>query len=251
MTLQLVPQFPAVVHTHTKINPGVVLLVAIWGVAFFGSAALNSVMRSDNPVVIRRGRIAFALLLALELLGVADAFNGRSHHTSHALWWGIALGGGIPIAIVLGFTIRRAYIGHRVALISAVLAAAALFLAMPLGFVPPHETLTGLGRFEHAHHALDIVALLIPTLILLASEVRRGHIEGPAQEFTIRQRLRLAARYIGVGGALALAFLVWLAGWADGTEVTIGVFVVAIGIYVAAEVQTHVAARRMRRNLER
>jgi hypothetical protein len=232
----------------------VVIFIGTWFVAFLGAAALNSVMRSDNPVVIRRGRVAFTLLLAIELLWVPLNFEGSSRtnvHASRGLWWGIVLGAGIPIALALGLTVRRAYAGHRIALISALGATVALFLAFPLGYVPPGEALTGLGRFEHDYHALDIVALLVPTLILLVSEVRRGHIEGSKQEFTVLTRLRLSIRAIGIGGAVAIAFILWLSGAAGGTTVAIVVVLFGVGVYVYAEVQTRVAARRMQRDLKR
>jgi hypothetical protein len=36
------------------------------------------------------------------------------------------------------------------------LTTAALYLAFPLGSIPPNKPrLTGLGRFEHDHHVLD------------------------------------------------------------------------------------------------
>ena len=57
-------------------------------------------------------------------------------------------------------------------LAGGVLLSAALYAAFPLGYEPSGRRLHGLARFEHLHHALDVVALLIPALVLLAAELR-------------------------------------------------------------------------------
>jgi len=232
------------------------LYVTTWMVGLAGTGVVSAVIGSDSARVVRAARVAFAFLFAIELLVAAIFYEstppgsgGLPTPPDSSSWWGLALGCGIPVALLAAVVVRRAYAGHRLALISAVLATAALYLAFPLGFVPPRAALTGLGRFEHAHHAFDVLALFAPALILLASEALRGRVAGPDEaEASLIERLRNVPRRVVVGTGIALAAAVVLLG-ASGSDAFFGVLVVGVGIVVAAWWQTRSAARRMRRNL--
>lgn len=151
----------------------------LWIAGGVPAIILGEIMRVERPWVVRSARIAFAFLLGADLLLAAVAFAvGNSDpderlRATRSIWWLTVILGGIPLALVSGLAVRRGYTGRRrPALIVAILTMAVLYLAFPFGFFPVDRPLTGLGRFEHEHHALDIAILLIPTLILLASELR-------------------------------------------------------------------------------
>ena len=154
------------------------LFVWLWLAGGIPAVCLGEILRLERPWILRAARIAFALLLAADLLFAAVAFAvGTSNpdenlRATRSTWWLTIILGGVPLALVSGLAVRRGYRGHRFALVVATVTAAALFLTFPFGFVPADRPLTGLGRFEHEHHALDLVVLLIPTLILLADELR-------------------------------------------------------------------------------
>jgi hypothetical protein len=155
------------------------LFVLLWFAGGIPVAILSEVVRAESPRLARAARIAFALLLGVDLLLAALAFSaGNSNpdarfHATRSIWWLTVVAGGIPLALVSGRAVRRGYVGHRLVLAGATLLTAALYLAFPFGYVPAGDKLTGLGRFAHEHHALGIVILLLPTLILLADELRR------------------------------------------------------------------------------
>lgn len=150
----------------------------LWLAGGLPAVALGEIMRLERPGIVRAARIAFALLLWADLLFAAVAFAvGTSNpdenlRATRSTWWLTVILGGIPLALVSGLAVRRGYTGHRFALAAATLTTALLYLAFPFGFVSVDQPLSGLGRFEHDHHALDIVILLIPALILLANELR-------------------------------------------------------------------------------
>ena len=151
----------------------------LWLVGGFPAIILGEIMRVERPWILRAARIAFALLLGVDLLLAALVFTvGNSDpdarlRATRSIWWLTVILGGIPLALVSGWAVRRGYTGRRrPALVAATLTMAALYVAFPLGFFPVGRQLTGLGRFEHEHHALDIAILLIPTLILLVNELR-------------------------------------------------------------------------------
>jgi hypothetical protein len=155
------------------------LFVFLWFAGGIPVAILSEVVKADSPRIARAGRVAFALLLGADLLLAAAAFSaGNSNpdarlHATRSIWWLTVVAGGIPLALVSGRAVRRGYVGHRLVLAGAAVLTAALYLVFPLGFVPSGEKLTGLGRFAHEHHALGIAVLLVPSLILLADELRR------------------------------------------------------------------------------
>src|SRR5262249_46694565 len=151
------------------------LLLTVGGIP---AAILSEVMRADNPRIVRAARVAFALLLGFDLLLASVFFiigqESAIVHMTRSMWWLTIVLGGIPLALISGLAVRRGYTGrHRIALVVATLTMAVLYLAFPLGFIPSGRTLTGLGRFEHGHHVVDVLILLIPTLILLADELTR------------------------------------------------------------------------------
>jgi hypothetical protein len=158
----------------------------LWLAGGIPAVILGEIMRVENAWILRAARIAFALLLSADLLFAAVAFAvGTSNpdenlRATRSIWWLTVILGGVPLAIVSGLAVRRGYTGHRFALIAATLTTAVLFVAFPFGFVPADQPLTGLGRFEHEHHALDIAILLIPALILLTDELRRKREVAPA-----------------------------------------------------------------------
>ena len=155
------------------------LFALIWIVGGIPMAIISEVMRAENPRTVKVARIAFALLLAADLLVAARIFSTATANqspdirASQGFWWLAVIAGGIPLALVSGRAVRRGYVGHRLVLAGATLLTAVLYLAFPIGYVPAGEKLTGLGGFEHEHHALGIVIMLVPTLILLADELRR------------------------------------------------------------------------------
>ena len=150
----------------------------LWAAGGFPAIILGEIMRVDRAWVIRAARIAFALLLGADLLLAAVFFSvGTSNpdqrlNATRSIWWLTIILGGIPLALVSGIAVRRGYRGHRLVLAVACLATAALYLLFPFGFVPAGHELTRLGRFEHEHHWIDILVLLIPTFFLLANELR-------------------------------------------------------------------------------
>jgi hypothetical protein len=150
----------------------------LWIAGGFPAIILGEIMRVERPWILRGARIAFAFLLGADLLLAAVAFAvGTSNaderlRATRSIWWITVFAGGVPLALISGLAVRRGYTGRRLGLVLAILATAALYFSFPFGFVPADRPLTGLGRFEHEHHALDIAVLLIPTLILLANELR-------------------------------------------------------------------------------
>lgn len=233
------------------------LFALVWFAGGAPVAVLNAVMRAESPRVVRRGRIAFALVLGIDLLFAVILFSLGNANTigvlnaTRSIWWVTVVLGGIPLALVSGLAVRRGYAGHRVALASAVSATAVLYLAFPLGFVPVGQTLTGLGRFEHDHHVLDVLFLLIPSLILLASEVLRAREpieEEPADDVSILSRLQQAPRGAVVRAALVLVLLIALSGTsAYGTLIGLGAVAVALTLFLWQKHRS--AVRRALRDL--
>jgi hypothetical protein len=211
------------------------LYAGLWFVGGSPAAVLGEVVQSDSPRIARAGRIAFALLLGFDLLLAAVVFsvgNSSLIHMTRSLWWFTVLAGGVPLALVSGFAVRRGYAGHRPAVVSATLTTAVLYLAFPLGFVPATDRLTGLGRFEHDHRVAGIAIFLIPTLILLLDEFRRQPGETPATESggpTFRIVARITGRSSLVGAAALILALLWLAG-TNGYGMLIGFGVVVAGL---------------------
>ena len=214
-------------------------LVGLWIVGGAGAGLLSVVVGSDNSRVVRAGRIGFALLLAVELFAGAVIFAiGQSnenpdYNTTQSMWWLFALGGGVPLAFVSGFLVRRGFTGRRFELTTAVLTTALLWLAFPLGFIAATQPLTGLGGWAHGHHVADVVVLLIPTLILLVAEALRG-LE-PTDQPTLLELLRNAPRRIVLGVAIFVLAVVWASGartyefWlAVGASLLVGGIIVGV-----------------------
>jgi hypothetical protein len=205
------------------------------------AAILSEVVRAKSPRIARAGRVAFALLLGVDLLLAAVVFSvgndgAAGAHMTRSIWWVTVVLGGIPLALLSGLAVRRGYAGHRLTLLVATLTTAALYLAFPLGFIPATEPrLTGLGRFEHDHRVLGIAILLIPTLILLANELRWKREVAPSTEsarpnLSIRSHLIRQRKLIGAG-VLVLLVLVWSAG-TNGSDTLVGLGVVLAGLAV-------------------
>lgn len=233
------------------------LFVLVWIVGAAPAAVLNLVMRADNPRTVRLGRIGFALLLALDLFFAAlvflvDTANPASNlNMTRSLWWVTAVLGGVPIIVVSGIAVRRGYSRHRVVLGVAVLAAAALYLAFPLGFVPADQPLGGLGRFEHANHVLDVFVLLVPTLILLASELllkQESNAGEPLEVGALVSGIRHLPRRATIAAVIVLVSLGWFVG-AKGSGVWIGLAILVGGLCIFAWERQRSAVRRMRRDL--
>ena len=135
----------------------------------------------------------------------------------------------------LRFSVRRGYPGkRRIALVVATLTTATLYFVFPLGFISQDSPrLTGLGRFEHEHRLLGIAILLIPTLILLANELRWKQEEAPASEPDrdgLGARIARIPRRRLIGGGILLLALVWTVG-TNGPGLVIG-FGVAFAVFV-------------------
>lgn len=213
------------------------LFIWIWIVGGFPAAVLSEVVRSDSPRTARVGRIAFAVLLWVDLLVAALVLSiGADAPTSpmsRELWWVTVIAAGIPLALVSGFAVRRGYTGsHRLVLVVATLITAGLYVVFPLGFAPIGQKLTGLARWEHEHHLLGLAILLIPTLILLADELRRRSepASEPEREEPSLGRRKIPRRNL-IGGVLFLAVLVWMAGTnSSGLLLGLGVILVGAGL---------------------
>ncbi|MGZ4403022.1 MAG: hypothetical protein ACXVRV_03235 [Gaiellaceae bacterium] len=218
-----------------------VLFVWLWIAGGFPAAVLGEVVQAESPRIARAGRIAFALLLAFDLLLAALVFlvgtEAPTTHMTRNLWWFTIIVAGVPLALVSGLAVRRGYAGHRVALAAATLTTAALYVAFPLGFAAEGQPLTGLGRFEHDHHALDVAILLIPTLILLANELRwKQQVEpspevapGPEEDQpSLRSRIAVTPRRKVIGAVVLLVVFIWLAG-TNGPGQLVGFGVLAAG----------------------
>jgi hypothetical protein len=197
------------------------LFVLLWIVGGSLAAILSEVVRAESPRIARAGRIAFALLLGLDLLLAALFFSvgadAPTVHMTRGLWWLTIALAGVPLALVSGLAVQRGYPGHhRIALVVATLTTAALYFAFPLGFFPATQPrLTGLGSWEHDHRTLGIAILLIPTLILLADELSwRGEVvPGPEPDHVIlRSRIGALPRGYLIGTVVLLLALFWLAG---------------------------------------
>ena len=207
---------------------------------------------NDNPRIVRAGRVGFAVLLAVELFVAAVVFavgqSNPSHaYTTRSVWWLLVVAGWIPVTVVSGLAVRRGYAGHRLVLWSTVVLTASLYVAFPFGFTPADHELRGLGRFAHGHHAIDVVVLLVPSLILLGAEVLRG--QEQTDEPTIAALLRRAPRGAVVGIATVLLVLLFLAG-AAGTVPVIALGVLLLGGGLIVGLRSHAAMRRVRRDLE-
>jgi len=232
------------------------LFLVLWVMGGFPAAVLSEVARAENPRIARAARIAFALLLAVDLLVAAVMFSvgadGPIAHMTRSFWWFVVFTAGIPLALLSGFGVRRAYKGwHRFVLALASLITAGLYLVFPLGFVPANQPLTGLGRFAHEHHVLGVAILLVPTLILLAAELGRRHEEVPEADpsgLDLRQRVRLIPKRNLLGGVLFVAVLVWMVG-ATGSDLFLGlaVLVAAFGVFLWRK--DRLAMRSLRRDL--
>jgi hypothetical protein len=210
------------------------LFVWLWILGGAPAAVLGEVVQAETPRIARAGRIAFAFLLAFDLLLAALVFligkDAPTAHMTRSLWWFTVLIAGVPLALVSGFAVRRGYTGHRVALVAATLTTAVLYVAFPLGFSPEGNPLTGLGRFEHEHRALDAAVLLIPTLILLMDELFRKQEAAAVPEDDRPSRSGIAGiprRYL-IATGVVLAALFWMAG-TNGAGVVLG-----LGILTAA-----------------
>jgi hypothetical protein len=234
-----------------------VLFIWLWVIGGVPAAVLGEVVGADNPRIVRAGRIAFALLLWVDLLVAAVMFSvgadAPTVHMTRSLWWFTVIAAGIPLALVSGLAVRRGYAGrHRPVLVAATLSTAALYLVFPLGFaLATRPTLTGLARWEHEHHVLGVAILLIPTLILLADELtRRAEVvpdrEGSGSERASRSR-RDQWRYL-IGGVLFLAVLAWMAGTnGAGLLLALGVLFAAFALFLWRK--DRVAMRSVRRDL--
>src|SRR5262249_5744678 len=124
---------------------------------------------------------------------------------------------------------------------------AVLYLAFPLGFIPSGRGLTGLGSFEHGHHVLDVVILLIPTLILLADELRRPREVAPDSKSVLSLITEIPRGYV-IGAGVFLAVLLWLSGTNEtGQLVGFGVIVVGGAFWLWRKQRSDV--RRVLRDL--
>jgi hypothetical protein len=214
------------------------LFIWIWIIGGFPAAVLSEVVESESPRTARVGRIAFALLLWLDLLLAALVLSigadAPTNPMSRELWWVTVIAAGIPLALVSGFAVRRGYLGsHRVVLAVASLITAGLYVVFPLGFAPFGQKLTGLALWEHDHHVLGLAILLIPTLLLLADEVRRRNEPAPERELVEVGAHRKIPRGKLIGGVVFFGVLVWMAGTnASGMLLGLGVILVGGGLFL-------------------
>jgi len=237
------------------------LFVWLWIVGGFPAAVLGEVVQAESSRIARAGRIAFALLLAVDLFLAALVFlvgtEAPTAHMTRDLWWFTIVVAGVPLALVSGLAVRRGYTGNRVALVAATLTTAVLYVAFPLGFTAEGHPLTGLGRFEHQHHALDVVILLIPTLILLANElIWKQQVTtapevapGPEGDRTsLRSRIAAIPRRYVIGAVVLLVFLIWIAG-TNGPGLVVGLGVLVVGSALFLWQRNRSTMRSVRRDL--
>jgi hypothetical protein len=233
------------------------LFIWLWVIGGFPAAVLSEVVRSDSPRIARAGRIAFALLLWVDLLVAALVLSiGADAPTSpmsRSLWWFTVIAAGIPLALVSGLAVRRGYTGgHRAVLVVATLITAGLYVVFPLGFAPvTQQRLTGLARWEHDHHVLGLAILLIPALILLVDELRRKSEVAPEAELDqpdLASRSRTIPRRNLIGGVLFLGVLVWMAG-TNSSGMLLGLGVILVGLTLFLWRKDRLAMRSARRDL--
>jgi hypothetical protein len=228
-------------------------VVGLWLVGGAGAGILSVAVASENPRIVRAGRIGFAVLLAIELfagatiLAIGQSNPNSDADTTQSMWWLFALAGGIPLAFASGFLVRRGYAGHRLVLWAAVTLTAALWLVFPFAFTPAGRDLQGLGRFAHTHDALDVLILLLPSLILLVAELFRH--DASTDQPTIPVLIRRAPRRFTVGLVIAVVAVVWAAG-ASSTAfwLVVGVLVLVGGLVVGF--RNRATVRRMQRDLK-
>jgi hypothetical protein len=233
------------------------LFVWLWILGGPPAAVLSEVVRAESPRIRRAGRIAFALLLGFDLLLAAVVLSvgadAPTAHMTRSLWWFTVVVAGIPLALVSGFAVRRGYTGHRLSLVVATLTTAALYVVFPLAFVPESQPLTGLARFAHDHHLLGIAVLLIPTLILLANELRwkeeaAPRLESPRQ--SLRARIGMIPRRNLIGAGALVLGLIWTVGANGSGMVLIGVGLVVVGLALFAWQWHRTVMRSVLRDLE-
>jgi hypothetical protein len=230
------------------------LFAVLWIAGGVPAAILSEVVRAESPRTRRKGRIAFAFLLGFDLLLAAlvlsigaDASTGSM---TRGIWWLTVVLGGIPLALVSGLAVRRGYAGHRLALATATLTTAALYVVFPLSFVPSGKQLTGLGRWDHDHRLLGIAILFIPTLILLATELRwkEATPEPDPGGPSLRSRIGAIPRSYVVGTGVFILLLIWLAG-TNSAGMLIGLGVVLVGSALFLLYRDRALTRDARREL--
>jgi hypothetical protein len=221
------------------------LFVWLWVIGGVPAAILGEVVRADSPKIARAGRIAFALLLWVDLLVAATVLSvGADAPTSpmsQSLWWFTVIAAGIPLALVSGLAVRRGYRGgHRVVLVTATLITAGLYVVFPLAFVPVNKPLTGLGLWAHEHHLLGLAILLIPAVVLLVDELRRNEVvaveptpDAEADTPSLRSLVSGLPRRTIIGCVLFIVVLVWMAGTnAAGLMLGLGILLVCLAVLV-------------------
>jgi len=107
--------------------------------------------------------------------------------------------------------------------------------AFPFAFIPATEPLTGLGLWVHDHHLLGITILFIPTLILLANELRWKQEATPDPERgpSLRARIDVIPRRTIVGVVAFVLALGWLAGTnSSGMLLGLGVVFTGTALYL-------------------
>jgi hypothetical protein len=216
------------------------LFVVLWIAGGVPAAVLGEVVRAASPRTRRAGRIAFAFLLAFDLLLAATVLaagpDTSTGNMTRSLWWLTIILGGIPLALVSGLAVRRGYAGHRLALAAATLTTAALYVVFPLGFIAATRPLTGLGRWAHDHHALGIAILFIPTLILLATELRWKQEATPDPEPggpSLRSRIGAIPRRYVVGAGVFILLLIWLGGTnISGMMIGLGIVLAGSALFI-------------------
>lgn len=231
------------------------VFIGFWIAGGFPAGVLGEVVQAENPRTRRTGRIAFAVLLWIDLLLaaliLAVGANAPTSHMTRGLWWFTIIVGGIPLALVSGLAVRRGYAGHQIVLAAATLTTAALYVVFPFAFFPVGQPLTGLGRWVHEHHLLGIAVLFIPTLILLANELRWKEEATPDPEPagpTLRSRFGAIPRRYVVGVGVLLLLLIWLAG-TNSSGMLVGLGVVFVGTALFLWYRDRAMLRGVRRDL--
>ena len=241
----------------TQSPPVAALFIWLWILGGFPAGILGEVVRAESPRTRRAGRIAFAFLLGFDLLlaalVLAVGADAPTAHMTRTLWWFTIIVAGIPLALVSGLAVRRGYPGHQLVLAAGTLTTAALYVVFPLAFIPATEPLpsTGLGRWAHDHHLLGIAVLFIPTLSLLANELRWKEEATPDPEpgrRSLRSRLAAVPRRYLVGGGVLVLLLIWLAG-TNSSGMLVGLGAVFVGTALFLWYRDRAIVRDVRRDL--
>lgn len=119
------------------------IILPLWIVGAAIAGVINELARAESPRWSLAGRLGFAVALAVELYGVAAAFDVQyaspvsSSTVSHSGWWVVAVSG-IALVLATGLPLLRPAV-HRVVHLAATAAGAAAFVVFPYAYAPEYH----------------------------------------------------------------------------------------------------------------